>query len=241
MRELNAELSLLGLTFGENLLAETNSSYIVIGNKDDLAGLPDGIVTTAAETAQSMNMAGKWVFTAQKPSWIPFLQYSTRRDLREQLYRAYFMRGDRDNGNDNKETLKKIITLRAERARLLGYPTYADFVLEERMAKNPATVMAFLQRLWSPALARAEQEAAEMQAIIDRERVASAWPPGTGGTMPKSCARKSTPSTTRPFAPISPWRTSRPGYSPSAPSCTGCSSPSWTTFPSTTPRSRSTR
>jgi peptidyl-dipeptidase Dcp len=170
LRELNAELSLLGLKFGENLLAETNSSYIVIGNKDDLTGLPDGDVTTAAETAKAMNMPGKWVFTAQKPSWIPFLQYSTRRDLREQLYRAYCMRGDRDNANDNKETLKKIIALRAERAQLLGYPTYADFVLEERMAKNPATVMAFLQRLWSPALARAEQEAAEMQAIIDRTK-----------------------------------------------------------------------
>ncbi|MCX6556841.1 MAG: M3 family metallopeptidase [Candidatus Aminicenantes bacterium] len=170
LRELNAELSLLGLKFGENLLAETNSSYIVVGNKDDLAGLPDGIVTTAAETAQGMNMPGKWVFTAQKPSWIPFLQNSTRRDLREQLYRAYCMRGDRDNGNDNKETLKKIVALRAERAQLLGYPTYADFVLEERMAKRPATVMAFLQKLWSPALARAEQEAAEMQAIIDRTK-----------------------------------------------------------------------
>ncbi|MCX6553770.1 MAG: M3 family metallopeptidase [Candidatus Aminicenantes bacterium] len=170
LRALNAELSLLGLKFGENLLAETNSSYIVVGNKDDLAGLPDGNVTTAAETARTMNMPGKWVFTAQKPSWIPFLQYSTRRDLREQLYRAYCMRGDRDNGNDNKETLKKIIALRVERAQLLGYPTYANFVLEERMAKNPDTVMAFLQRLWSPALARAEQEAAEMQAIIDREK-----------------------------------------------------------------------
>jgi peptidyl-dipeptidase Dcp len=100
----------------------------------------------------------------------PFLQYSARRDLREQLHRAYFMRGDRDNANDNKETVKKIVALRAERARLLGYPTHAHFVLEERMAKDPATVMAFLQKLWSPALERARNEAVDMQAIIDREK-----------------------------------------------------------------------
>jgi len=170
LRELNSELSLLGLKFGENVLAETNSSYIVIDGRDDLAGLPDGIVATAAETARSMNQPGKWVFTAQKPSWIPFLQYSPLRGLREQLYRAYLTRGDRDNANDNKETVKKIVTLRAERAKLLGYPTYAHFVLEERMAKDPATVMAFLQKLWTPALARAGSEAAEIQAIIDREK-----------------------------------------------------------------------
>jgi peptidyl-dipeptidase Dcp len=170
LRELNAELSMLGLKFGENLLAETNSSYIVIENQDGLAGLPEGVVATAAETAQALNLPGKWVFTAQKPSWIPFLQYSTRRDLREQLYRAYFMRGDRDNANDNKEIVKRIVALRAERAQLLGYPTHAHFVLEERMAKDPATVMAFLQKLWTPALERAGKEAAEMQAIIDREK-----------------------------------------------------------------------
>ncbi|MBN2345599.1 MAG: peptidase M3, partial [Candidatus Aminicenantes bacterium] len=170
LRDLNRELSLLGLKFGENLLAETNSSYIVIERKSDLGGLSEGIVATAAETAQAMKLPGKWVFTAQKPSWIPFLQYSTRRDLRKKLYLAYVARGDRDNANDNKEIVKKIIGLRAERARMLGYPTYAHFVLEERMAKDPATVMDFLQKLWTPALKRARMEEAEMQAIIDREK-----------------------------------------------------------------------
>jgi peptidyl-dipeptidase Dcp len=104
------------------------------------------------------------------PSLTPFLQYSARRDLREQLHRAYFKRGDRDNENDNKEIVKKITALRAERARLLGYASHAHFALEERMAKDPATVMAFLQQLWTPALDRARKEAAAMQAIIDRER-----------------------------------------------------------------------
>ncbi|MCU0275514.1 MAG: M3 family metallopeptidase [Acidobacteria bacterium] len=170
LRQLNAELSLLGLKFGENLLAETNSSRIVIDSPEGLAGLPESVRAMGADAARQLKLDGKWVYTAQVPSLTPFLQYSARRDLREQLHRAYFMRGDRGNENDNKEIVKKIIALRAERAKLLGYPTYAHFVLEERMAKDPATVMTFLQKLWSPALQRASQEAAEMQAIIDREK-----------------------------------------------------------------------
>jgi peptidyl-dipeptidase Dcp len=170
LRQLNSELSLLGLKFGENLLAETNSSRIIIESPEGLAGLPESVRAMGAETARQLKLEGKWVYTAQVPSMTPFLQYSTRRDLREQLHRAYFMRGDRDNANDNKEIVKKIVGLRAERARLLGYTTYAHFVLEERMAKAPTTVMAFLQKLWTPALERARNEAAEMQAIIDREQ-----------------------------------------------------------------------
>jgi peptidyl-dipeptidase Dcp len=170
LRELNAELSLLGLKFGENMLAETNSSRIVIDSPEGLAGLPESVRAMGADTARQLKLDGKWAYTTQVPSMTPFLQYSTRRDLREQLHRAYFMRGDRDNANDNKEIVKKIVTLRGERARLLGYPTHAHFVLEERMAKDPARVMAFLQQLWSPALERARNEAADMQAIIDREK-----------------------------------------------------------------------
>jgi peptidyl-dipeptidase Dcp len=170
MRDINRDLSLLSLKFNDNLLAETNSSYIVIDNKDDLAGLPDGVVAMAAETAQSMNLPGKWVFTTQRPSWTPFLQYSGKRGLREALYTAYFMRGDRDNDQDNKGTLQKIIDLRCERAKLLGYKTPADFILEERMAKTPEAVNSFLARLWTPALKRAKAERAEMQQIADNEK-----------------------------------------------------------------------
>lgn len=170
LRQLNSELGLLGLKFGENLLAETNSSRIVIDSPEDLAGLPDAVRAMGAETAKQLKLEGKWVYTVQIPSMTPFLQYSKNRTLREQLHRAYFMRGDRDNANDNKEIVKKIVQLRAERARLLGHLTYAHFVLEERMAKDPGTVMSFLQKLWAPALERARNEAAEMQAIIDREQ-----------------------------------------------------------------------
>jgi len=170
LRELNAELSMLSLKFGENLLAETNASFIVLEKEEDLAGLPASVRAMGADAAKALKMEGKWVFTTQVPSLTPFLQHSTRRDLRERLHRAYFLRGDRGNENDNKEIVKKITALRAARARLLGYPTYADFVLEERMARNVPTVMSFLQRLWAPALERSRGEAAEMQAIIDREK-----------------------------------------------------------------------
>lgn len=170
LRELNSEISMLGLKFGENLLAETNASYIVLEKEDDLAGLPANVRAMGADAASKLGLEGKWAFTTQVPSLTPFLQHSTRRDLREALHRAYFLRGDRGNENDNKEIVKSITALRAERARLLGYDTHAHYVLEERMAKDPQTVMSFLQKLWAPALERAIQEAAEMQALIDREK-----------------------------------------------------------------------
>lgn len=170
MREINRELSLLTLQYGENVLAETNGSYLVIDKKEDLAGLPENIVALGQETANEMGLAGKWVFTTQRPSWTPFLQYSARRDLRETLYTAYLMRNNRDNERDNKALLQKIMVLRGERARLLGFATPADFYLDDRMAKTPGAVDAFLMRLWKPALERARAEAADMQALVDREQ-----------------------------------------------------------------------
>ena len=167
LRDINREHSLLVLKFDDNLLTETNGSYIVIDNKADLAGLPESVIAMGEETAKAMNMAGKWVFTTQRPSWTPFLQYADNRGLREALYAAYFMRGDRDNDKDNKAVLQKILTLREERYRLLGYATPARFYLETRMAKTPEAVNEFLLRLWKPALVRAKAEAAEMQKLID--------------------------------------------------------------------------
>jgi peptidyl-dipeptidase Dcp len=170
LREINKEHSLLALKFSDNVLAETNSSYIVIDGKDDLAGLPEGVVSEAADAAKAKNLEGKWVFTAQKTSWIPFLQYSPRRDLRHALYACFFMRGDRDNDKDNKALLQRILVLREERYRLLGYKTPADYYLEPRMAKTPAAVSEFLKRLWAPSLERAKGEVAEMQRLIDQEQ-----------------------------------------------------------------------
>jgi peptidyl-dipeptidase Dcp len=169
LRELNQQLAMLSLRFGDNLLAETNDFKLVLENRDDLAGLPPSVVAMAEGTARQLKMPGKWVFTVQVPSMTPFLQYSTRRDLREKIYRAYTMRGDRGNDRDNKDILRQIVNGRSEKAKLLGYDSHAAFVVETNMAKTPAAVDAFLKRLWDPALERAKGEAADMQALIDRE------------------------------------------------------------------------
>jgi peptidyl-dipeptidase Dcp len=169
LRKLNTELSMLSLQFGENLLAETNKNFkLVIEDSADLDGLPAGIRESAAAAATNAGVKG-WVFSLDKPSWIPFLQYSNKRELREKLYRGYFMRGDNGNANDNNEIVKKIVDLRAKKAHILGFTTYADYVIEENMAKTPGNVYDFLMKLWKPALPNSKKEVAEMQKIIDRE------------------------------------------------------------------------
>nr|WP_321451613.1 M3 family metallopeptidase [uncultured Carboxylicivirga sp.] len=170
LKKLNAELSLLQLKFGENQLAETNENFsLIIDKKDDLAGLPDGVIEAAALTASQNGQNGKWMFTLQKPSLIPFLQYAKNRDLREKLYRGYFMRGNNNNEFDNKEIVIKMASLRAEKAKLLGFNTYAEYVIDDNMAKTPQKVYEFLDQLWKPALKRSKTELKEMQAIIDAE------------------------------------------------------------------------
>jgi peptidyl-dipeptidase Dcp len=168
-RELNQELSLLSVKFGENVLAETNAFQLVIDAKSDLAGLPPSVVDMAAESARQAGLDGKWLFTIQMPSMTPFLTYSDRRPLREKIHRAYFMKGDNDNEFDNKENARKIADLRRQRAALLGYPSHAAFVLENNMAKTPEKVDAFLDELWQPTLVKAREEAAALQALIDRQ------------------------------------------------------------------------
>ncbi len=170
LRELNQELSTLGLKFGENLLAETNVNFnLVIEDEKDLAGLPEGSIAAAADEAKKAEMEGKWVFTLQKPSMIPFLQYANNRDLREQIYQGYFMRGNNSNEFDNKEVFAKMITLRKVKAELLGFKDYAAYIIDKNMAKTPENVYDFLNKLWKPALERSKMELKEMQAIVDRE------------------------------------------------------------------------
>jgi len=169
MREINEELSLLTLKFGENILKEDNRFELVIENKADLAGLPDVVRTTAVETAKKRGHEGKWVFTLHKPSLIPFLQYSDKREFREKMYRGYINRGDNDDELDNKAILSKIAALRVEKANLLGYETHAHFILEENMAKVPENVYKLLEQIWKPALKMAKKEAREMQVLIDKE------------------------------------------------------------------------
>jgi len=169
LRAINEELALLGLQFGDNLLKETNAYRLVIEKKEDLAGLPESIVTASAEAAKNAGLERKWVFTLQAPSIWPFLSYADNRDLRRQIFTAYTKRGDNGNGQDNKPVLVRIAALRAERARLLGYPDHAHFVLEKQMAKTPEQVYGLLNQLWPPALAAAKTEAADLQAMIHQE------------------------------------------------------------------------
>lgn len=168
-RAINQELSVATLQFGENVLAETNSFKLVIDNEDDLAGLPQGMIDQGAETAKENSMEGKWVYTLQNPSIMPFLQYAANRELREKIYNAYINRANNNDERDNKLLIQKITALRLERANLLGYATHAAFILEENMAKTATNVDDLLQKLWTPALNRAKAEAKEMKAIIDRE------------------------------------------------------------------------
>lgn len=167
LRKINEKLSMLGITFGENLLAETNKNFkLVIDNQKDLEGLPEGVVAAAAEASGEK---GKWVFTLSKTSWIPFLQYAKNRELREKLYKGWYLRGNNNNANDNKKVVSEIVALRAEKAQLLGYPNYAAYVLAENMAKTVENVDGFLNKLMVPALAVAKNELIEMQKIADAE------------------------------------------------------------------------
>ena len=168
-KKINEQLSLLGVKFGENILKETNAVGLVIDNKEDLAGLPEGVIQGAAETAKGKGLEGKWAFTLQRPSWTPFLQYSPKRNLREKLFKAYLTRGNNNNEFDTKKILTQMASLRVEKAALLGYKTYADFKLEINMSKNPENVYKFLNDLWKPALNKAREEVADMQKIIDTE------------------------------------------------------------------------
>lgn len=169
LKEINNELSMLQLKFGDNLRKETNTIGLVIENQDDFVGLPDAVIQGAKELAEQNGMKGKWAFNLQRPSFTPFLQYSERREMREILYKAYLNRGNNNNENDNKEILLKIASLRVEKANLLGYKTYADFKLEKNMAKNADNVLKFLNDLWTPAIAQAKIEADDIQRLIKQE------------------------------------------------------------------------
>ena len=159
--KLSEELSLATLKFGQNVLAATNAFTLNLTDKGSLEGLPAHVIEMAAEEAGSRNETG-WTFTLNQPSYGPFMKYSSRRDLREKMWQAYNRRCIGGN-HDNTETIRKIVSLRAEKAGLLGYPTYAVYALEERMAKNPGTVNSFIARLMDPSLPAARREVASIE------------------------------------------------------------------------------
>jgi peptidyl-dipeptidase Dcp len=169
IKEIDKELAMLTMQFGDNLLKETNGYQLIISDEADLAGLPGSVRSAAADAARAAGEDGKWVFTLHKPSWIPFLQYSEKRDLREKLYKKMYMSCNTGNEYDNNEIIREILQLRIERANLLGYDTHAAYVLEERMAKNADNVYELLMNVWEPAIGKAKEEAQMMQQMIDRE------------------------------------------------------------------------
>lgn len=163
LRDIDKELSQLGLQFGENVLEETNKYELVVDNEDDLKGLPEGLIEAAAQTATEKGKEGKWVFTLAYPSYVPFMTYAENRELRKKMFMAYNTRSSKGDELDNQEIIKNILRLKDERAKLLGYESYATFVLEERMAENPLKVMDFLEDLLEKSKPKAQQEVEELR------------------------------------------------------------------------------
>ena len=171
LREINGEMAQLSQQFSQNLLAETNDFEMHVTDEADLGDLPDSLKMAAAQMALDKGYESGWVFTLQRPSLNPFLQYSPNRELRHEGYMGYAMRGDRDNDNDNKAIAAREAALRAERAALMGYPTHAAFVLSDNMAETPENVYAFLDQIWEPALRVSKEERDALEAMMHEEGV----------------------------------------------------------------------
>ena len=169
LSKINEQLSTLSLQYGNNLLKENAGYKLVIDNEADLAGLPQTSIDAATEQAKNEGMEGKWMFTLSKPSLIPFLQFADNRNMREQMYKAYYNRGDNNNEYDNKKLVNEMVNLRVKKAQLFGYDNYADYVLAVNMAQDSKTVDKFLIDIFNPAQQLAKKELAEMQAIADKE------------------------------------------------------------------------
>ncbi len=166
--QINQELASLQTQFGNNVLAD-EENYVLFINEDQLAGLPESFVSAAAAAAEQRGKPGQYAITNTRSSMDPFLTYSKERDLREKVWRTYYNRGNNGDQYDNNELIKKILTLRNERVKLLGYENYSQWRLEDRMAKNPENAMDLMQKVWPAAIARVEEEVADMQAVADAE------------------------------------------------------------------------
>jgi peptidyl-dipeptidase Dcp len=167
---INQELAGLYTTFGQNVLKDEDEGVIFIDKESDLAGLPPAVRDGMAQGAEGRGQKGKWAIANTRSSVEPFLTYSGNRALREKAWRMFVNRGDNGGATDNNAAITKILQLRAERAKLLGYPTHAHWRLEDSMAKNPERAMELMQAVWTPAVARVHEEVADMQKIADAEK-----------------------------------------------------------------------
>ena len=169
LRELNKEISMLQLEFSQNLLHETNNTFVVAESIEELKGLSQANIDAAAKMAADNGQPGKWMFNMQRPSCNPVLQYCENRELRKKVYEAYYNRGNQGNEYDSKEICAKLVALRLEKAKLMGYDTYAEMALENRMASTPAAVYDLLMQVWEPAVAKAKEEIDDIRAEIRKE------------------------------------------------------------------------
>lgn len=169
LKDINQQLASLYTTFGQNTLGDEEGQWLVLDAESDLEGLPEGLRRGAAAAAKEKSLEGKWVIANTRSAVEPFLTYSTRRDLREKAWRMFIMRGDNGDAHDNKPTISKILKLRTERAKLLGYPTHAHWVTADNMSKTPEAAMDLMMKVWAAASQRAREEVADMQALSDQE------------------------------------------------------------------------
>lgn len=164
---IDQRLATLTTQFAQNNLRDTDAWQLVLETEEDLAGLPQWLRDGMAQSARERGLDGKFVVTLQRSSVEPFLSFSERRDLREQVYTGFIMRGDNDNEFDNNAIAAEMVALRAERAGLMGFASHADFIISENMARSPQAAMDLVMRVWEPAVVRAKEERADMQAMID--------------------------------------------------------------------------
>src|SRR5438876_1853929 len=169
LADINARLATLGTTFSQNVLADEQSYTLLLDGEEDLAGLPDFVRAAARAAAEERGFPGKHLITTSRSSVEPFLQFSARRDLREKAFRAWIARGGSGGATDNKPIIAEMVALRAERARLLGYPTFAHYRLDDTMAKTPQAVRALLERIWAPGRRRAVADRDDLQALVQAE------------------------------------------------------------------------
>ena len=169
LRELNKEISMLQLEFSQNLLYETNNTFVVAESLEEMKGLPQANIDAAAKMANENGQPGKWMFNMQRPSCNPVLQYCENRELRRKVYEAYYNRGNQDNDHDSKAICAKLVALRLEKAKLMGYSNYAEMALKNRMASTPEAVYDLLMQVWEPAVAKAKEEIEDIRAEIRKD------------------------------------------------------------------------
>jgi peptidyl-dipeptidase Dcp len=177
LKAINQELATRYTTFSQNELADEEGTSLLLERQDDLAGLPDTLIASSAAAAAAKGHQGKWLIQNTRSSMEPFLTYSSRRDLRHKGWGMWICRGDNNDAHDNKQTITKILALRAERAKLLGYPTHAHWIIADNMARTPEAAMALIMKVWPAAVARVREEVVDMQKIADAEKAGHAIAP----------------------------------------------------------------